>query len=176
MAAKVAILLVAGLLSAGVFCEISQSQKTHEQSAFGAEDVKLQNPIPLPDGVKQLLRKDPYVADSLKGEDSRTEYLPDSWFMASDVHLAGPDEKDVVVVGQCPIRGANFAPFWIFRPKGSGYEKIFFTGALGIEIKQHRTNGYRDIESGIVTMQTPQESVWRFDSEKYQRGQGTQTK
>lgn len=167
MKVKITSLVIACLVMICPFASSQADSHTREQLAFGAEDEKLQNPIPLPVGIKRLLAVDPYIVDSGSTEKLAPDDLPDSWFMASYVHLAGPDEKDVIVVGQCPICGANVAPFWVFRPINGGFQKILFTGALGIEVKRARTNGYRNIESGSVTMQQPNMETWRFDGEEY---------
>jgi hypothetical protein len=169
MALKRSLLVITAF--AGIyFLQVAAQSKhaTGEQRTFGAEDQSPKHPIPLPAGVKDLLRHDDYVADSLRSENLTADQLPDSWFMASVVHLAGLHEEDIVVLGKCPVCGANFVPFWAFRPYNDEYQKILFTGVLGATIDSKRSNGYRNISTGIVTMQTSQEQVWRFDGEGYQ--------
>jgi len=108
------------------------------------------------------------VEDSLDNKGIRPEDLPASWFLASAVHLSRPSEQDVVVMGRCPVCGANVAPFWVFRPAEGGYNLVFFGGGLALSISKHRSNGYLDLETSLVSIQKPWSGVWRFDGSRYQ--------
>src|SRR5664280_2910692 len=74
-----------------------------EQLNFSAEADTVQRPIDLPTGVMEILRRDRYVLDTLEDEGPSPDKLPASWFWSSQVHLAGPNEKDLVIVGRCPV-------------------------------------------------------------------------
>ena len=138
-----------------------------EQLSFSAEDETVRRPVALPEGVRQILKGDEYASSFLKDQDPPAKELPSSWFMASQIHLAGPDEADLIVIGKCPVCGANVSAFWVFRPKAGGFEMILFTGALGFKVRNERTSGYRRIETGAVTMQKAWTTQWRFDGSQY---------
>ena len=159
---------IVGVTLAPVFTSAQLLHHIHEQLNFSAEDDSVHRPIDLPIGVMEILRRDDYVLDILKDERLSTEKLPTSWFWASQVHLSGTEEEDVVVVGRCPICGANVSVFWIFRPTLNGFDKVLFTGALNLEIKKHRSRGYKEIETSSVTMQKVWTELWRFDGKHYQ--------
>ena len=107
------------------------------------------------------------VVDSLQERGVRPEELPASWFKASVIHLAGSTEQDVVVMGNCPVCGANEAPFWVFRPVGTGYGPVFFGNGLALSVSKHRSNGYLDLETSLLVMQKPWTGVWHFNGSKY---------
>jgi hypothetical protein len=160
MKVTLAVAILTGFLAsnAGFF---HAQQRLKEQRGFGAEEQHFRRPFALPHSILDILSREDMVKGALEDKDVAPEQLPASWFQASVVHLAVPAEEDIVVKGVCPVCGANVAPFWVFRPAGTGYEKILFAGGLGLQVKQHRTNGYLDIETGLVAQQKPWTGVWR---------------
>jgi hypothetical protein len=154
----------------------SEQQKTFatEQVEFSAEDDGVEHPIDLPKGVIELLKKDHYILGTLEDENLTPDKLPTSWFWASEIHLAGWDEKDLVIIGRCPVCGANVSVFWIFRPKSDGYEMVLFTGAHNLRILKRHSSGYKEIETNSVTMQHLWTDRWRFDGIQYQTVHGNQ--
>jgi hypothetical protein len=150
------------------FAASACSAQIREQHAFGAEDKSVEHPFTLPRNILDILAGDDEVKNALVNENIAPGNLPASWFLASEVHLAGPNERDVVVIGRCPVCGANIVPFWAFRPAANGYQQIFCGGGLHLEIEGHRTNGYLDIKTGFVAQQKPRSALWRFDGKTYQ--------
>jgi hypothetical protein len=149
-------------------CPSQRSQRGSEQLVFGAEDETFKRPFILPESILEILSRDPEIPHTIdENESPRPKQVPNSWFLASVVHLAGPDEKDIVVMGQCPVCGANVAPFWIFRPTVNGYEQVMSGGGLSLSVCKHRTHGYLDIETSLVSMQKPWTGTWRYDGQKY---------
>lgn len=118
-----------------------------EQLSFSVDDEDVQRPIPLPPTIGRLLASDPAVKTRLQDERLSSNDLPNSWFQVSAVHLNGPAEKDIVVIGSGLLLGAKVTTFWIFRPKLSGFEMIFTASAHDLIIKQSRTAQYLDIET-----------------------------
>jgi hypothetical protein len=168
MKRTIVLIFLTSLVAGAANICFAQHHPPPEQHVFGAEDENFQRPFALPRAILDVLRRDPMVKDSLEDKNIPPDQLPGSWFQASEVHLAGPDERDVIVMGHCPVCGANVAPFWVFRPARKSYELIMFGGGLALEIMRHRTNGYRDIETSMVVTQKPWSGVWRFDGKKYQ--------
>ncbi len=174
MKSALATIVIAGLIGANsAICLGQRKHRGSEQRVFGAEDESFKRPFALPEVILNILSKDPEIPDTFGENDTpRPKQVPNSWFFASIVHLAGPDEQDVVVMGRCPVCGANVAPFWVFRPTRDGYEQLMFGGGLALELMKSRTNGFRDLETSYVSTQKLWTDVWRFDGQKYQRVPG----
>jgi hypothetical protein len=157
-----------------------------EQSSFGGEEVPgipfIKRPVSVPDSVLQLLKK----ADTVKGCLSDNEPTPDkpfsSWFVASEVHLGGRSERDLVVLpspraGQpdygCFHSASGIQSLWVFRQTGGQYRLVLTTVGNGIDIMKIRHNGYRDIQS--VTVGRAGRFIttitFHFDGGQYQRYQ-----
>jgi hypothetical protein len=113
-------------------CPGQVRQSPIEQRSFGAEDQNFEHTVSLPSTVLDILRKQDEVKDALDMENVPFGDPPSTWFLASEVHLAGPNEKDIVVMGKCPVCGANVVPFWVFRPDEHGHELILAAGGLGL--------------------------------------------
>ncbi len=95
-----------------------------EQRVFSAEDEALKHPAPVPPGVIELLTRDSTVRDTLASEHLAGKAIPASWLLASEIHLRSASEKDLIVIGEGPLSGANVTTFWIFRPSGGGYKAL----------------------------------------------------
>lgn len=142
------------ILSIG--CALAQGPKdreTKEQLVFSAQDATVEHAVPVPDAAFAILVRDEGLAGLFdEGVPMTTRSVLRSWFSASTVHLDGTDEKDLIVMGIGRVRGANGTTFWIFRPKGTGFELIV-AGAVAhtLRIMQTRTNGYHDIDTLSAT-------------------------
>jgi hypothetical protein len=160
----------------------NQSGRGVEQSSFGGEEVPgvpfIKHPASIPESVLQILRQDEVVKSCL----SDTTPTPDapfaSWFVASQIHLDGPQQADLIVLPSprdhhpdylCLHSVEGFSRFWIFRKTGEGYELILTTGGLGVEVAKTRHAGRRDLESvnpiaGVITIVT-----FCFDGKIYRK-------
>ena len=144
-----------------------RAQTVSEQTHFSAEDSRVSRPINLPEGVLAMISKEEVVRDTL--EDEGKSQLPRDWLSAAEVHLAGPNEKDFVVMAVGLLRGANITTFWVFRPtSGGGYEMLLDAPAHDLIIKESRSKGYRDIELLSATAVSVTTVNVRFDAKKYQ--------
>jgi hypothetical protein len=153
-------------------------QAPHEQTDFSAEADGADHPVPVPDDVLKQLEKDDFVLPAMKDADPPVQLPPSSWFSASNVHLAKPEELDLVILGEGPLTGANVIMFWVFRNTGHGYDLVLRAGGHDLHIKRHRTNGYRDIEADSVTSMKFNSKIYRFDGTRYvvQRDETAQIK
>jgi hypothetical protein len=138
-----------------------------EQRSFSAEDENVRRPIPLAPEIARILAKDPGVREIIKNQDLSPAELPPSWFLASEVHLNGPKEKDVLVIGQGPIQGANITAFWVLRPGPDGFELILNTYAHDLIVKDTRSRGYRDIQVMRATAVQVSTTLYKFDGGSY---------
>jgi hypothetical protein len=129
--------------------------------------VTLKNQVPVPNDVLALLKKEKLVRDALENENVPHDNLSPSWFSASTVHLSSRLVADLVVRAEPPLAGANTDHFWAFRNIGARYELVLDAPAHDLEIRTHRSNGYRDIEMSAETASKFHSVLFRFNGKRY---------
>lgn len=140
-----------------------------EQSHFELEQ-DLAAPVALPDNVLEMLRRDPIVLASRCVEPGQpSEQISASFFEASRLHLHSSHQADLIVKPKNPcLSGANIGPFWIFRHISDRYKLILSVSALGLEILNSRSHGYRDLLAGAVIAGKVVNVTYKFDGNTYQ--------
>ena len=136
-----------------------------EQSEFSAEDTTVKRPVSLPEGALEILRKE--VLQYREAEDQTPDGLTTASFLASEIHLGGPDETVLIVMGEGHLRGANVISFWVFRKSPRGYELILDVVAHDLTVKATRWKGYRIIETAKLTSSIGTIATYRFDGKRY---------
>lgn len=150
-------------------CAIGQqAHPPHEQMAFSAEDESVKQPARIPADVWAVLQKDSNVLDVLNSQNLQPNQLPASWFTASEVHLDGAQEGDLIVVGKSLLQGANVTAFWVFTRTPSGPNLVLTVPAHDLAIETNRTKGYRDIKVMMATAGQVSAAIFRYDGQKYQ--------
>jgi len=161
-----------------------------EQTTFGADwgpgQVFMGKPIEIPVGALQVVKDTLHrgAINCLNGYNIAPELIPASWFAASEIHLDGPKEVDLIVQPNLPkivaheapldkaagcLLGANVGPFWVIRRNPSGrYGLLLETYALGLEVLDSRTNFYRDIKTVASTATTTTTIVYKMAVAQYQ--------
>lgn len=131
-------------------------------------------PVTLPLGARFALAHNPFIRGVMRDEGARE--LPPSWFTAAYVRLGPPGEKDLLIIGNGPLLGANVDPIWVLRPTAAGW-KIIVDGAptLSVKVSQHRTNGYHDLLISKATAVQAYTGVLRFDGQVYRLAEGAWT-
>jgi hypothetical protein len=158
------------ILGLALTCSSGVQAQRHaqpEQREFSAEDEGVQRAVAIPQSVLDILGNDRGVQDILENADPPLKKPPASWFSASEVHLAGPNEKDLIVVGEEPVSGGNTARFWAFRPMLSGYELVLSDSAHDLQVKKKRWKGYREIELSGATAVEFFSTTFRWDGTRY---------
>jgi hypothetical protein len=88
------------------------------------------------------------------------DQVPASWFVASEIHLDGVHEDDLIVqprdLGQSPspnhfLFGARIVPFWVLLGAAGKYRLVLGVRADGLDVLDSRTNGYKDIQVRQLT-------------------------
>jgi hypothetical protein len=134
----------------------------HEQSDFGADAEKLDRPAIVPDEVVQKIRE---------VDNAPPDELPAEWLLASKIHLDGPNEIDLIVMGTGGLRGAHVVPFFVFRKKEGRYELVLSTGGDGLSVLNTKWHGFREISAygiGFAGRETTT-VTFRFDGQQYQK-------
>jgi len=119
-----AIVLLLALMSNGRVAAQAKLTSSSLQTQFSAEDTGVEKPVVIPEEVMVILRQDEGVRNALKYENVPADKPPASWFSASEVHLRGSAQDDLVVLGEGDLRGANVITFWIFRDTDHGHELV----------------------------------------------------
>jgi hypothetical protein len=166
------LLIIAALLARGAESQQTEKRPSQEQMRFGLEE-SVNQPVPIPDAVLAMLRTDSEVRTSRCVDQGQPS--PDisaSWFEASQIHLDGPEEIDLLVKAKdgC-LFGANIGPFWIFKKTQHGYELLLDVSALGLELLPSRTNGHKDVSVGAVAGGKAVSAFHKFDGRRYQESE-----
>jgi hypothetical protein len=154
---RAAKLVTVGLLLA----TIGQAQSQYspgEQSEFGAEDQKWDRPVPVPSSVLQILRS------AMKAS---PEELPAEWLLASEIHLSGPNEIDLLVMGVGGLTLPHAAHFWVFRRKRGQHELVLTTGGDSLTVLNRKWKGFREIQVYNNTASTTAGTIYSFDGQRY---------
>jgi len=146
-----------------------------EQTSFDADSSRqITRPVDLPGSVLRILAQDNEVVACMKDNPIPPEASLASWFMASEIHLNGPDEADLVVLPvaqgslyMCFHSVEGIGWFWVFRQVGAHYELVLRTAGLGLIIRDARHAGYRDIQTGAAFGMHSSQITYRFENGKY---------
>ncbi len=154
-----------------------------EQSAFDAEPdsgkMHLERPVEIPASALDVLRDtlSRGTVNCLKSRGTTPKQVPASWFLASAVHLNGPNEVDLIVLPNVPsiakpgnsggcLLPANGGPFWVLGPGIASERYGLLLAAYGhrLEVLDSRANGYRDIQMGTIRTAL----LYKFTVHQYQ--------
>ena len=142
--------------------------RTREQTLFGAEE-EISRPVKVPGDVLQILRQDRRNQRHLPKGQSPDE-MPETWFIASEIHLNDDYLVDMVVMAANPqLFGANIVPFWVFRNTRQGHQLALSVSTFGLEVLKTKTSGYRDIRTSAATANKLLTAVYSFDGTKYRQ-------
>jgi hypothetical protein len=178
--------LIATVLLGDARGQNSTNDQKQEQTAFEAEPdgdvMHIDKPAEIPSGALEVLRDlSRRPADCLKRDGVTPAQVPASWFIASAVHLNGPNEVDLVVLlnepaiahpdvpGGCMLP-ANGNYFWVIGPgSGSGkYRLLIESYGHGLNVLNSRTNHYRDIQVGMVSLNGATTLLFKFATQQYE--------
>jgi hypothetical protein len=182
----VLILLLAATTSRSSGQNSTNDQKP-EQTVFDAEPdqdlMHISKPVEIPESALEVLR-DTITggpANCLKSHGVTPAQASASWFIASAVHLNGPNEVDLIVLLNEPAIGnpknpggcllpANGNYFWVLGPgSASGkYRLLLETYGLRLEVLNSRTNRYRDIQTGYASTAGNAAELYKFMLSQYQ--------
>jgi hypothetical protein len=161
----------------------TKPKEQKEQSEFGIEleAVPIQRPVILPRTALDALSKDERAASCLENEGLNAKELPGNWFVASEIHLDGPNETDLVVLPGGPLPntpageispnacflGANTAQMWVLRKTQRGFKLVLSQIGLGMTVIATRTNGLRDVQVGAAVGGYGDSIEYKFDGQSY---------
>jgi hypothetical protein len=164
---KTVILLAVASMFWGIGAVGQNKLHYSEQLQFSAEDENVRQPVRIPDDAWSMLKKDANVLEVLTNQKLPVDQLPTPWFTASEVHLGGPNERDLVVIGKGPLQGANVTTFWVFLHTPHGLKLVLTVPAHDLAIKPARWNGFKSIEIASATAVQVSRASYRFDGKQY---------
>jgi hypothetical protein len=161
----------------------AKPKEQKEQSEFGIEleAMPIQRPVSLPREALNALSNDERVASCLENEGLSSKELPANWFIASEIHLDGQNETDLVVLPDdrppyttagkissvACFLGANTAQMWVLRKTQPGFKLVLSQIGLGMTVLATKTNGHRDIQVGAAVGGYVDSIDFKFDGESY---------
>ena len=101
---------------------------------------------------------------------------PERWFTATEVHLGGTHEADLVVMGLRPMRRADNAWFWVIQSAHTNPKIVLFAGCNALELLSETTNGYRNISTDWSTPNDTTKRLYTFNGNRYLLKKTTSTK
>jgi hypothetical protein len=183
--------LVTAVLSLAISCSVilGESQAGRrgseaEQSSFATEELpgqpRVQRPLSVPGAVLQKLKSDDIVDSCLRYNPLTPGQSLDSWFIASEIHLDGPTESDLIIVpsfkgeeSMCFHSVAGIGTFWLFRKNGNHYELVLRASGNSLEVLGTRNAGYRNIQT--VTAGEAGRYItkitYKFDGRQYKKAE-----
>jgi hypothetical protein len=183
--------VLVAVLAVSVEAQKPAKNSQTEQTSFGADwgDDFISKPVEIPLGALQVVRDTLSLrpeAGCLERKGMTPEKIPALWFAASEIHLAGPDEVDLIVQPNFPkivshelpsdtveaascLLGANVGRFWVIKKNPSGrYSLLLATVALGLEVLDSRSNFYRNIQTAASTAGTTTTVLYKMSVAQYQ--------
>jgi len=147
-------------------CKPQTANTTREQTVF-FESQPFQHAVPLPQSVLRELLRTKEVKESLDSASPEHKSNPSQLFVASEVHLSGPDEIDLIVRGIPPVSGADNDWFWIVNDLPSAPRVVLWAGCDSLEVMDRRTNGYKNISCSWSSPSMTVTRSYHFDGKKY---------
>jgi hypothetical protein len=137
-----------------------------DRIAFLSEE-SFPHSVPLPPSALKVLLRDESVRESMERASDAEKRDPARLFRAAEVHLFGPNETDLFIVGNLPIAGANNGWFWVVRSARKNPRVVLFTTGYDLELLHSRTNRYRDIRCTWWNPNITQTQIYKFDGARY---------
>ena len=141
---------------------------TGEERSFGLEQP-VERPAIIPDDVLKILRQNSDISTCPVSEELRNT-IPASWYEASEVHLNGASQGDLIVKAKnACFWGPNLGPFWIFKGTAHhGHRLVLSTVAVGLDVLTTQTKGLHDIRMFAFVSLEPSYVRYKFDGNEYQ--------
>jgi hypothetical protein len=164
----------------GVFVAQGQTLRPVREQLYFTEEQPLQHPTTLSPDVLKVLLERKEVKEGMRFANSSEWNDPAKLFHASEVHLDGSDEIDLVVIGIRPLSRHSLSLrelysygfsddngwFWVVGSARKNPKVILFAGCNSLEVMNSRTNGYRDIAAWSPARETTN-TIYHFDSKEY---------
>jgi hypothetical protein len=145
------------------------------------EDSPISHPASIPDSVLNMLLQTDAGKEGLEFSrncvaahrcDSKWSD-PANLFRAAEVCLDGSDDVDLIVIGVCPMCGADNGWFWVVRSPHKNPSVVLWAGGNSLEVLGSRTHGIRDVRSLWSSPSETDETIYHFNGSKYKQWKKT---
>lgn len=163
-ATRIVVILVALGIAAS-----AQPNSAVEQRFFNLEDA-VQHPEELSNAELAALANDDLMLKELGAAPTGSKLSPltQEGLEATVVHLCGPAERDLIVIGDgAPYAGANVGPFWIIRDLPAGPVVVLGELSLGLTIETKRSNKCLNVTAFAATATDGTTTDYSFNGSKY---------
>ena len=153
------------------FVSITRGQEAHPapaQKLFSPGDSPIRHPVTLSPGVIRLVLASQPAKETFALLSDSERANPSQLFQAGEVHLSGPDEVDLVVIGLGHMKGADANWFWVVRSARKDPQVILFTGGDSLELLDNKTHGLSDVRSAWSSSFETEATTYQFDGAIYQ--------
>jgi hypothetical protein len=157
----------AALLLLLLFGVPGRSTQPNEQSSF-SEDGPLQSPATLSPEVLRLLLATDAAKEGLPYANASQRANPAQLFRAAEVHLSQPGQTDLVIIGVCPMCGADTGWFWIVSSVGEHPKVVLAAGGKTLEVLNSSSKAYHDIQSLWSSASETVALLYRFNGVQYE--------
>jgi len=138
-----------------------------DQNSF-SEAGPLENPVPLAPEVLKVLLETDAAKEGLAYATAAQRANPAQLFRAAQVHLSQADEVNLVVIGICPMCGADNAWFWVIGSATKNPRIILVAGGKELQLLDSSSKGYRDIQSVWSSPSETDTSLYHFNGVQYE--------
>jgi len=151
-------------------------QDVAKQSVF-FEDIPFSHPVSIPDDVLKILLQTEagkegmeFSKNCVAAHRCNSKFSdPASLFRAAEVQLDGPNEVGLIVIGVCPMCGADNGWFWLVRSPYNNPLVVLWAGGNSLELLDSRTHGLRDVRSVWSSPSETVEKSYHFDGSEYKQ-------
>jgi len=146
-----------------------------DQNSFSQEGI-LENPVTLAPEVLKVLLETDAAKEGLAYAAAAQRANPAQLFRAAQVHLSHADGADLVVIGVCPMCGADNAWFWVVGSAAKNPKVILVAGGKELQVLESSSKGYRDIQSVWSSPSETDTTVYHFNGAQYELRKRKSTK
>lgn len=157
------------LLTFGSRSLLAKDQKSHEQTVFNAQDLRVKRPVDIPPPILSVLADDEYVSSMKENAPGNASFPPKDWFAASLLVVRQPSSRLYLILGKGPLVGAHVTTFWLVE---CGMNAKLPTVLLRVVADQLivgkiDSSGYPKLTAVVVTQAAVTDTAYRFTSGKY---------
>ena len=150
-----------------------KARPVREQLSFSADKLP-QRPASVSPETLEALLQTPEAKNGMRLLNPTERKDPARLFRGADVHLTGPEENDLIVIGTGPMAGADKTWFWVVRTGGNGSQVIGFATGYSLRVMGSTTNGYKDFECRWLSGALVEEVIYHFDGGLYKKWKTTE--
>lgn len=147
----------------------AEDQKTHEQTVFNAQDLRIKRPVDIPQPILSVLADDEYVSSMKEDAPGNAGFPPKDWFAASLLVNRHPGQRLYLILGKGPLVGAHVTTFWLVEFGDSSKPPTVLLRVTADQLIVGKTDpsGYPKITAVVVTQAAVTDATYHFTSGKY---------